>query len=315
MQDLISQPKISIITPSFNQAQYLEETILSVLNQDYPALEFFIFDGGSTDGSVEIIKKYEAWITYWESKPDRGQSHAINKGFQMASGEIVVWLNSDDLLAPGALTTVAQAWQQNPGVGLISGQTEIIDASGQPTGKLFGSEPNVVNSLLSSDNRVSQPSTFFSASAMRYVGFLDETLHMSMDWDIWLRIGAHYPMLFLPKVLSKSRNWEMTKTKTQLVRSGPEHIRIVKNFCKQNPDFLTSFQKRQALGSGYLRKGKLDHAAGKWLLFRLDLLAAVYYGTKPKQRADLKLFKRAFPVFYFLKRAYSFLLRKISAAE
>jgi glycosyltransferase involved in cell wall biosynthesis len=308
-------PIISIVTPSFNQGQYLEETILSVLNQDYPALEFFIIDGGSTDGSVEIIKKYAHRLTYWESKPDRGQSHGINKGFRMASGEIVAWLNSDDLLAPGALKVVAQAWQQNPGLGLISGQTEIIDQAGKPTGNIFGSEPNVINSLLSSENPVSQPSTFFSTSALKEVGFLDETLHMSMDWDLWLRIGARYPTLFIPKMLSKSRNWEMTKTRTQLVRSGPEHIRIVKNFIKQNPDFLTPMQKRQALGSGYLRKGRLDYEAGKWLFFRLDLLIAIYYGIKPTQRKDLKLFKHAFPVFYFSKRVYSYLYRKMTTAE
>ena len=308
-------PKISIITPSFNQGQYLEETILSVLNQDYPALEFFIIDGGSTDSSVEIIKKYAHRLTYWESKPDRGQSHAINKGFRMASGEIVAWLNSDDLLAPGALKVVAQAWQQNPGLGLISGQTEIIDQAGKPTGNIFGSEPNVINSLLSSENPISQPSTFFSTSALKEVGFLDETLHMSMDWDLWLRIGARYPTLFIPKMLSKSRNWEMTKTRTQLVRSGPEHIRIVKNFIKQNPDFLTPMQKRQALGSGYLRKGRLDYEAGKWLFFRLDLLIAIYYGMKPTQRKDLKLFNHAFPAFYFSKRVYSNLHRKMTTIE
>ena len=308
-------PIISIVTPSYNQGSYLEETILSVLEQGYPALEFFIFDGGSTDGSLDIIQKHQDQLTFWESKPDRGQSHAINKGFRMASGEIVAWLNSDDLLAPGALKVVAQAWQQNPGVGLITGQTEIIDQAGKPTGNIFGSEPNVINSLLSSENPVSQPSTFFSTSALKEVGFLDETLHMSMDWDLWLRIGARFPMLFITKILSKSRTWEMTKTRTQLVRSGPEHIRIVKNFFKQNPDFLTSIQKRQALGSGYLRKGRLDYEAGKWLFFRLDLLIAIFYGMKPTQRKDLKLFNHAFPAFYFSKRVYSYLHRKITTIE
>jgi len=308
-------PIISIVTPSYNQGSYLEETILSVLEQGYPALEFFIFDGGSTDGSLDIIQKHQDQLTFWESKPDRGQSHAINKGFRMASGEIVAWLNSDDLLAPGALKVVAQAWQQNPGVGLITGQTEIIDQAGKPTGNIFGSEPNVINSLLSSENPVSQPSTFFSTSALKEVGFLDETLHMSMDWDLWLRIGARFPMLFITKILSKSRTWEMTKTRTQLVRSGPEHIRIVKNFFKQNPDFLTSMQKRQALGSGYLRKGRLDYEAGKWLFFRLDLLIAIFYGMKPTQRKDLKLFNHAFPAFYFSKRVYSYLHRKMTTIE
>ena len=107
----------------------------------------------------------------------------------------------------------------------------------------------------------------------------------------------------------------MTKTRTQLVRSGPEHIRIVKNFIKQNPDFLTPMQKRQALGSGYLRKGRLDYEAGKWLFFRLDLLIAIFYGMKPTQRKDLKLFNHAFPAFYFSKRVYSYLHRKMTTIE
>lgn len=126
-------PKISIVTPSFNQGKYLEKTILSVLEQDYPNLEYIIIDGGSTDNSVEIIKKYEKHLAYWVSEPDRGQSHAINKGFGHATGEILGWLNSDDYYAPGAPQAIAEAFLANPDVGAIVGAGEFLF---EDTGKI-----------------------------------------------------------------------------------------------------------------------------------------------------------------------------------
>ena len=114
-------PKISIVTPSYNQAEFLERTILSVLNQDYPNLEYIIIDGGSTDGSVEIIKKYEKYLAYWVSEKDKGQSDAINKGFQKSTGDILAWLNSDDTYLSGTLFKVVKAFQENPNADLIFG--------------------------------------------------------------------------------------------------------------------------------------------------------------------------------------------------
>jgi glycosyltransferase involved in cell wall biosynthesis len=123
-------PKISIVTPSFNQGQYIEETILSVLSQNYPNLEYIIIDGGSTDDTVEIIKKYESRITYWVSEPDRGQSHAINKGLQKCTGEIFNWLNSDDWYMPGALFDVANAFRINSRAQFVSGYENHVEQSG-----------------------------------------------------------------------------------------------------------------------------------------------------------------------------------------
>jgi len=119
--------KISIITPSYNQGQFLEETIISVLNQDYPNLEYIIIDGGSTDKSVEIIKKYEKYLTYWVSEKDRGQTHAINKGFIKSSGSILNWLNSDDLLVPGAINSVSKAFSKHSEADFCFGDFSIID--------------------------------------------------------------------------------------------------------------------------------------------------------------------------------------------
>ncbi|NVO00781.1 MAG: glycosyltransferase, partial [Geobacteraceae bacterium] len=128
---MTAPPKITIVTPSYNQGRFLEKTILSVLDQGYPNLEYIVIDGGSTDESVEIIKKYADRLTYWVSEPDRGQSHAINKGFERATGEIFGWLNSDDWYHPGALQAVAEAFAANPDVGAVVGAGEMVDEEGK----------------------------------------------------------------------------------------------------------------------------------------------------------------------------------------
>jgi len=122
-----SWPKISIVTPSYNQAEFLERTILSVLNQNYPNLEYIIIDGGSTDGSVEIIKKYEKYLSYWVSEKDRGQAHALNKGFEKATGDLVGWQNSDDIYLPGAFRKVAEVYRNNPNYDVYFGNIYFID--------------------------------------------------------------------------------------------------------------------------------------------------------------------------------------------
>ncbi len=252
-------PRISIVTPSYNQGQFLEETILSVLNQNYPNLEYFVMDGGSTDNSVEIIQKYAPRLTFWESKPDRGQSHAINKGFKMATGELVAWLNSDDLLCPGALHEVAKVWMEDPTVGFINGTTELIDESGDSKGKYFGDRFDSLESLTTSRNTVAQPSTFISCQCLSEVGFLDEALHMSMDWELWLRIGIKYNTTFIPKVLSQTRHWPMTKTNTQLIKSGSDHLSIAKKFVNDKNLHLSQEVKRKSLAAAYGKQDFLDY--------------------------------------------------------
>lgn len=182
-------PKISIITPSYNQGRFLEETIRSILLQGYPNLEYIIIDGGSTDNSVEIIKKYKPWLSYWVSEPDKGQSHAINKGFEKATGQILGWLNSDDMYLPNCLSVVACQWDKN--INFILGNVILINE-----------ESNIIGEMRSQisdsgkfdpcayDCCVPQPATFFSRDIYKECGPLDEFMHYAMDMDFWIHISS-----------------------------------------------------------------------------------------------------------------------------
>lgn len=197
-------PKISIVTPSYNQGKFLEKTILSVLDQGYPNLEYLIFDGGSSDDSMDIIKKYQDRLAYWVSESDRGQSHALNKGFERASGDIVAWLNSDDYYVAGALFAVAEAFAANPDAGAVVGGGEMVDEAGL---LIPHNEPGAITieSLLNwSAAFFCQPSCFFSYKAWSACGPLDENLHYAMDLDLWFKIASRFNFVRIDQVLSVS---------------------------------------------------------------------------------------------------------------
>jgi glycosyltransferase involved in cell wall biosynthesis len=203
-------PLITIVTPSFNQAQFLEETIQSVLRQDYPHIEYIIIDGGSTDGSIDIIKKYEKHIAYWVSESDTGQSNAINKGFAKATGEIFAWLNSDDLLLPSAARLAAYFLSQDTGIGLVYGDRLEIDIKGNVIGLLKC--PAHDSSMFKKNFTLPQETAFFRGEIFKKVGGVDEQLHFAMDFDLWCKITAISRMKHLPALLGCFRRHESSKS-------------------------------------------------------------------------------------------------------
>jgi glycosyltransferase involved in cell wall biosynthesis len=221
-------PRISIITPSFNQGKYLEQTILSVLDQGYPNLEYIVIDGGSTDGSVDIIKKYEDRFTYWVSEKDRGHTHAINKGLAASSGEILNWLNSDDILLPGALYNVARAFQEYPEASFIYGDTYQINSNGELLYQVKVT-PFDKNTLVYGRIVGTQPSVFFRRRVIEEIGPMDEAYRFCMDIEFWIRAargGYIFKPFYVP--LSANRFHAGTKTVNQQEILRFEHMRILR---------------------------------------------------------------------------------------
>jgi glycosyltransferase involved in cell wall biosynthesis len=205
-------PRISIVTPSYNQGRYIEETIRSVLLQNYPNLEYVIIDGCSTDESLEIIKKYEPWLTYWVSEPDRGQSHAINKGFQHASGDIFNWLCSDDALLQGALFKVAEYIKLGDPHWLI-GNSFLFDDLTRKTVKLRTPKSFSIDNLTRWRGfAIHQPAVFWNARLHELAFGLDEKLHYCMDMDLWLRFYLIVRPEMVQDYFSLSRHHRDAKT-------------------------------------------------------------------------------------------------------
>ena len=206
-------PRISIVTPSYNQGQYLEQTILSVLGQQYPNLEYIIMDGGSSDNSVEIIKRYADRLTYWHSAPDKGQAAAIACGFELATGDILGWLNSDDMLMPNALINVANAFLAAPEICAVTGRCVIIDTDGKP----FAVSIPIIRcwrSMLYLGSGFYQMATFWKKSAYETVGQLNAEMYFSFDADLFVRLRKYGKFKVIPDYLAAYRCHKATKTST-----------------------------------------------------------------------------------------------------
>lgn len=216
-------PKITIVTPSFRQARFLERTIRSVLDQGYPKLEYMIFDGGSTDGSADIIRRYESRLARWASEKDNGQSDAINRGLRAATGDVVGWLNSDDTLAPRALWRIAECYARRPDVDLVYGHTCLIDADDRVLRRLVAVPTTLADLVRYNRNVWSQPGTTWRKSLQDRIGLLDESLHFTMDNDYWIRAAGAGKIHCLPYHLANLRVHEGTKTAAQAERFEGEH--------------------------------------------------------------------------------------------
>lgn len=218
-------PQVSIITPSFNQASYLEATICSVLEQDYPRIEYIIMDGGSTDGSVDILEKYSKRIAYWTSERDAGQTDAINKGFERASGQIYAWINSDDLYRPGAISEVVAYFDEHPEVGLVYGDADFVDEGGNWIGK-FPAAKTDYRRLRQGYVHIPQQATFFRSRLWPLVSPLDTSFFFAMDYDLWVRLAALTPIDYVQRTWAAFRLHSDAKTSRSADQCWPEMIRV-----------------------------------------------------------------------------------------
>ena len=206
-------PRIAIVTPSLNQAPFLEGCLCSVFDQQYPGLEYLVMDGGSVDGSVEIIRRYSDRLAFWRSAPDAGQSAAINEGFDRSTGDIMGWLNSDDRLAPGALQTVVSFFAEHPECEWLAGAGEMVSPKGKPLGRTTPG-PMDFDALVDWDRHpLFQPAVFWRRSLWQRAGGLDADLHCSMDLDLWLRFARQTQGAAIPQVLAFATSHRRTKTR------------------------------------------------------------------------------------------------------
>lgn len=294
MRAELSSPLVSIVTPSLNQARFIEETIESVRRQDYPRIEHIVLDAGSRDGTLEVLARHPE--LRWISEPDAGQTHAINRGFRMAAGEILSWLNADDLLLPGAVTAVVDAFRAGATSMMVYGDGDLIDENGRTLQPFRFTEPFNLRRLVEVHDYILQPAAFVRRSALEAVDYLDESLTWAMDWDLWIRIGQRFPVQYLPRRLAQARLHPDTKTNRAGWSKLSEMRRILRRHTRRRlPPVLLIH------GGGTLYRmvrGMLGHPPGRPA--PVGALSAVAWGYRwmnhvietgrlPWERADPQL--------------------------
>ncbi len=308
-----SWPRISIITPSFNQCSYIEETIRSIVLQNYPNLEYIIIDGGSTDSSLEIIKRYENQITYWVSEPDKGQSQAINKGLKLATGELFNWINSDDYLAPNALFQIAVSFINYEPL-VICGQTILLQNNTKEISKPFimGIEKTTVETF--AYPLINQPGTFFQTSILKEIGFINESMHFVMDLEFWRRFLAFYGIervFKTEKLFAYFRYHDHSKSTVKPNSFTSELLMLNLYLAKRlsYPDYYIKYLNKQIVIFNHYVPSFWDFSSLNTLKLKSiqvrDFLMEVYnQGNRKQCRSYLKLypgFNIPFSDYCFLK--------------
>jgi len=303
----INYPKISIITPSYNQGKFIEETIRSVLLQNYPNLEYIIIDGGSTDESVEIIKKYAPWITYWVSEPDNGQTHAINKGFKKATGEITNWLNSDDVLCPNALFHIANKFMEDEKIQFVFGDLIVFDDNNNR-----GEKEVSYNASRKFDNLniralfsfpYGQPASYYKRSLFEEIGYLDESFNFTMDVDFFVRIALNHEMHQIPDFICKFRLHSESKTCTIGDVREREYCKVFSKILRSFPFTKTWIDDMRRLG--YYEEGQAFYKPISFSFKKEDIHYAfanlmVRMGMNAYNEKD---FKKAVEIIDYVKKS------------
>jgi glycosyltransferase involved in cell wall biosynthesis len=236
-------PLVTIVTPSYNQARFLEATLRSVLEQTYPRIEYLVVDGASTDGSVEIIRRYADRLAWWVSEKDSGQSEAINKGLRRARGEFVGWLNSDDIYLPGAVSAAVMAFQSHPEVGLIYGNALAIDTDGKAFNLMRARQYTLTD--LMAFQIICQPAAFMRRSVLEDVNYLDPAYQLLMDNLLWMCMAQKAPILYVPQTWAAARYHDQAKNRTRGAAYGREARLLIANLKSRSEfsDLIWSDEK------------------------------------------------------------------------
>lgn len=277
-------PKISIITPTLNQGKYIENTIVSVLSQNYPNLEYIIIDGGSTDASVDIIKKYSDRLAYWVSEPDKGHAHAINKGLSVSTGDILAYMNSDDYYMPGAFQRVANEYLRHH-FDVICGRCNIVDEKGnilRVTGGGCYRLEEFLDFMYYSKAAIVQPEVFFSRSIFEKCGFFREDIYFVFDYEYWLRL-AHKEALFgyIDQTFSCFRIHSRQKTCGNDIKINKDHVMVIEEYVNKysssiNPQKIQKIKKNLSILRWHtdfldlLDKRKFIEAVKKWIKYMAE---------------------------------------------
>lgn len=263
-------PKISIVTPCLNQGRFLERTILSVLNQNYPNLEYILIDGGSSDESVDVIRKYEPFLSYCVSEADQGQGDAIAKGFRRATGQVLAWLNSDDIYLPGALSTIADGFRRSPSTPLIYGDCAVLDSKDAVLRMIYPI-PFDDQIFLFENAIIAQPAAFWLREAYESVGGIDPRWRFCMDYDLWSRfMVAGMTFVHMPVALAGFRWHDSSKTMRLQEVNHREHGEIVARIAGRT-------RRPGAAKIAYLRMKRYaarPRALTEGLTFRIHEIAA-----------------------------------------